>query len=53
VTEIVGMPEVQATLQKAGFTSSAKGAAELREDIASSTKRWAEVIKETGFKLEN
>jgi len=53
VREALQMPDVKATLQKSGFNPVAKGAAELRDEIAAETKRWAQVIKETGFKLEN
>ncbi|WP_043458546.1 tripartite tricarboxylate transporter substrate-binding protein [Azohydromonas australica] len=53
VREIVGMKDVGASLAAAGFTPAALGADELRQDIASDTKRWAQVIKQTGFKLEN
>lgn len=53
VREALQMPDVRATLQKSGFSPVAKSAAELRDEIASETKRWGQLIKETGFKLEN
>ncbi|WP_418320127.1 tripartite tricarboxylate transporter substrate-binding protein [Piscinibacter sakaiensis] len=53
VRETLQMPDVRATLQKSGFSPVARGSAELREDIAAGTKKWARIIKETGFKPES
>jgi tripartite-type tricarboxylate transporter receptor subunit TctC len=53
VRETLQMPEVRAVFQKFGFSPVARDAADLKDNIAAETKRWAQVIKDTGFKLEN
>lgn len=53
VREVVEMREVRTALLSSGHNPFLLGAQELAKDIASNQKRWAEVIKTTGFKLES
>lgn len=53
VREVMEMRDVRAALQSSGHNPYVIGADELAKDIADSQKRWAEVIKQTGFKLES
>jgi tripartite-type tricarboxylate transporter receptor subunit TctC len=53
VREVMEMRDVRTALQTSGHNPYVIGADDLAKDIVSSQKRWAEVIKQTGFKLES
>ncbi len=53
VREVMEMRDVRAALQTSGHNPYVIGADELAKDIVNSQKQWAEVIKQTGFKLES
>lgn len=53
VQDVVALPDVQASLQKHGLTPVAKLSAELRQDIAAGTVRWARIARDIGFRLDN
>jgi len=53
VREVVEIREVRAILLSSGHNPFVLGAEELARDISISQKRWAEIIKTTGFKLES
>lgn len=53
VREVVQMREVRTALLASGHNPSAVGGEDLAKDIASNTRRWADLIKATGFKLES
>lgn len=52
VSEAVEMREVRAALLASGHIPRAVGADQLRQDMEINSKRWSELIKATGFKLE-
>ncbi len=53
VREVMEMRDVRAALQTSGHNPYVIGADELAKDIVNSQKQWAEVIRQTGFKLES
>lgn len=53
VREVLEIPAVQKTLLDSGHYPYVLAADELTADIANSQKKWAELIKTTGFKIES
>jgi len=53
VREVVELRDVRTALLASGHNPSTLTAEDLTKDMAVSTRRWAELIKATGFKLEN
>lgn len=53
VREVVEMRDVRAALLSTGHNPLLMNADELAQDIVNARKRWAEVIRQTGFKLES
>ena len=53
VLEVVEMRDVRAALLSTGHNPLLMNADELAQDIVNARKRWAEVIRQTGFKLES
>lgn len=53
VREVVEMRDVRAALLSTGHNPLLMNADELAKDIVNAKKRWAEVIRQTGFKLES